>query len=209
VRLLAGDLGEPLEPRAGIPLPRSRITFPDCVPAGIFIFMGPSSVGTSICAPSAACVKLMGSSQTTSLSSRRKMGWSRTWMTTYRSPGEAPGCGAGSPSPASLRRVPVSTPAGTVTSKVARSWRMPAPPQSSHLSTMTRPMPPHWWHVRAMEKKPCVMRISPTPPQVGQVRGPVPGFAPVPLHESQRFGRAMSMREVVPNAASSKLTSRW
>ena len=43
-----------------MPLPLSRNTLPDCVPAGIVIFTFPSSVGTSIFAPSAAWVKEIG-----------------------------------------------------------------------------------------------------------------------------------------------------
>ena len=102
VGLLAGELGELLQQlallrgqiggrlhhdahvlvaapppcRCGMPLPLSRKTFPVWVPAGIFIFTFPSSVGTSICAPSAAWVKEMGTSQSTSLSSRTKRGCS-------------------------------------------------------------------------------------------------------------------------------------
>ena len=64
------------------PCPCRRKTLPDCVPAGIFIFTLPSSVGTSISVPSAACGKLIGTSQMTSLPSRVKSGCSRTWMTT-------------------------------------------------------------------------------------------------------------------------------
>ncbi len=74
---------------------------------------------------------------------------------------------------------------------------------------MTRPAPWQWWQVRAMEKNPCVSRISPAPPQVGQVFGPVPGFAPEPWQVSQGFGRGMVMRDTVPKAASSKPISRW
>jgi len=65
-----------------MPLPRRRKTFPLCVPVGIFIFTLPSSVGTSMVDPSAAWVKLMGTSQITSVSSRMKMGCSWTCTTT-------------------------------------------------------------------------------------------------------------------------------
>ena len=70
--------------------------------------------------------------------------------------------------------------------------------------TITRPDPPQWWQVRAMEKKPWVSRISPEPPQVGQARGPVPGLAPLPWQDSQGRARGMVMRATVPKAASSK-----
>ena len=63
-----------------MPLPFRRKVFPDWVPAGILSLCGPSSVGTSTVAPSAACAKEIGTSQTTSVSSRWKMGCSRTWI---------------------------------------------------------------------------------------------------------------------------------
>ena len=55
-----------------------------------------------------------------------------------------------------------------------------------------------------MEKKPCVSRISPEPPQVPHVFGLVPGFAPEPWQVSHRRGRGILSRAVVPKAAFSK-----
>ena len=77
---------------------------------------GPEIVGISNWAPRAAWVKLIGTSQTRSSPWRAKMGCSCTLMTTYRSPGGPPRTPA-SPSPVSLSRVPVSTPAGIFTSQ--------------------------------------------------------------------------------------------
>jgi len=65
-----------------MPRPFSLKTWPDWVPAGIFARALPSSVGTSISAPSAACAKLSGTSHTTSVPSRTKSGCSRTPSTT-------------------------------------------------------------------------------------------------------------------------------
>ena len=56
------------------PLPRRRNTLPDWVPEGMRIFTLPSSVGTSICAPSTACGKLSGTVTRTSAPSRVNKG---------------------------------------------------------------------------------------------------------------------------------------
>src|SRR5437764_7986828 len=124
--------------RCGIPFPRRRKTFPLCVPEGIFIFTLPSRVGTSMVAPSAAWVKLIGTAQMTSVSSRMKIGCSWTCTTTYRSPGGPPRS-PGSPSPVSLRRVPVSTPGGTLTLRTLSVSTFPAPRQVPQGSVMTLP----------------------------------------------------------------------
>ena len=63
-------------------MPFTLSVAPACVPAGILSLYGPSSVGTSMVAPSAAWAKETGTSQTISVPSRRKSGWSLTWMTT-------------------------------------------------------------------------------------------------------------------------------
>src|SRR5256712_3583152 len=119
-----------------MPFPRSRNTLPLCVPDGIFIVTFPSSVGPSMVAPSAAWVKLMGTSQMTSVSSRMKIGCSWTCTTTYRSPGGPP-LSPDSPSPVSLSRVPVSTPGGTFTVSTLSVSTLPAPRQVMHGSVMT------------------------------------------------------------------------
>src|SRR5919204_35538 len=143
-----------------MPLPRRRNTFPLWVPAGIFIFTLPSSVGTSMVAPSAACVKLIGTSQITSVSSRMKMGCSWTCTTTYRSPGGPPRS-PGSPSPVSFSRVPVSTPGGTFTVRTLSCSTLPVPLHVWQGSVITFPVPWQWPQGRAIWKKPCVNRASP------------------------------------------------
>src|SRR5438132_10795412 len=190
-----------------MPLPFSRKTFPLCVPDGIFIFTLPSRVGTSICAPSAAWVKLIGTSQITSVSSRMKIGCSCTWTTTYRSPGGPP-LSPVSPSPVSLRRVPVSTPAGTFTERTLSFSTLPAPLHEGHGSVTTLPLPWQWPHGRAIWKKPWVSRSSPVPWQVGHCLGAVPDLAPEPRHESQVLCRGIFTFASVPKAASVKVTSR-
>src|SRR3989449_1715920 len=171
-----------------MPFPRSRNTLPLCVPDGIFIFTFPSSVGTSMVAPSAAWVKLMGTSQMTSVSSRMKIGCSWTCTTTYRSPGGPP-LSPDSPSPVSLSRVPVSTPGGTFTVSTLSVSTLPAPRQVMHGSVMTLPVPWHWPQVREIWKNPCVIRSSPAPWQVGQVFGPVPGLVPDPWQTEHSLWR--------------------
>ena len=65
-----------------MPRPFSVKTWPAWVPAGILTRALPSSVGTSISTPRAACAKLSGTSHTTSFPSRTKSGCSRTLSTT-------------------------------------------------------------------------------------------------------------------------------
>src|SRR5438105_11936569 len=189
-----------------MPFPFSRKTFPLCVPEGIFIFTLPSSVGTSMVEPSAACVKLIGTSQITSVSSRMKMGCSWTCTTTYRSPGGPPRS-PGSPSPVSLRRVPVSTPGGTLTLSTLSVSTLPAPRQVAQGSVTTLPAPWQWEQVREIWKNPCVIRSSPAPWQVGQVLGEVPGFAPEPWQVEHCLCRWILTLASLPTAASVQLTS--
>src|SRR2546421_4799609 len=190
-----------------MPFPRSRNTLPLCVPDGIFIFTFPSSVGTSMVAPSAAWVKLIGTSQMTSVSSRMKIGCSWTCTTTYRSPGGPPRS-PDSPSPVSLSRVPVSTPGGTLTLSALSVSTFPAPRQVVHGSVITLPVPWQWPQVREIWKNPCVIRSSPAPWQVGQVLGPVPALAPEPWQVEHCLCRGILTLASLPNAASVKLTSR-
>ena len=65
---------------------------------GAQIIIGSSSVGTSISAPSAACVKLIGTSQITSSPSREKISCGFTRISQYRSPRCRPSS-PGSPPP--------------------------------------------------------------------------------------------------------------
>jgi len=66
----------------GSPLPLSRIARPVCVPSGMRTATLPSSVGTSISAPSAAWTKEIGTWQWRSTPWRSKSGWGRTETTT-------------------------------------------------------------------------------------------------------------------------------
>ncbi len=50
---------------------------------------------------------------------------------------------------------------------------------------MTLPRPWQFGQVRSIEKKPCVARTRPWPPQVGQVFGFEPALAPEPEQTSQ------------------------
>ena len=83
----------------------------------------PSSVGTSISAPSAACAKLIGTSQTTSLPSRAKSGCSRDLEDDVEVARPGRRCRRASPSPRSFRREPVSTPAGILHAERVRAPR--------------------------------------------------------------------------------------
>src|SRR5207248_5704952 len=114
----------------------------------------------------------------------------------------------GSPSPVSLRRVPVSTPGGTFTVKMLSCSTLPAPLHVWQGSVITLPVPWHWPHGRAIWKKPCVSRSSPVPWQVGHCLGPVPGRAPEPRQTSHVLCRGILTFASVPNAASLKLISR-
>ena len=85
----------------------------------------------------------------------------------------------------------------------------PRPWHSVQGLSMTRPPPPQAGQARAMEKKPWLTRISPAPPQVVQTFGLVPGLAPEPLQVAQSSRRGMTTSLEPPNAASSKVISRW
>jgi len=102
-------------PRTGFtPLPRKRNDFSVCVPAGIFSFTRPSSVGTSNSPPTVAVAKLIGTVHSKSALSRLKSSCSFTLMATYRSPGGPP-FSPSSPSPERRILSPVSTPGGIFT----------------------------------------------------------------------------------------------
>ena len=59
----AQKYGVPFLRSCWMPCPRMRKDVPSCVPAGMVKGVVPSSVGTSISPPSAACVKEIGTSQ--------------------------------------------------------------------------------------------------------------------------------------------------
>ena len=76
-----------------------------------------------------------------------------------------------------------------------------------HGSAITWPEPWQVGQVCWIEKKPCVMRTLPEPPQVPQRLALVPGFAPDPLQVSQvsQLGTRISVAK--PFAACSSVSS--
>ena len=91
-----------------------RSSLPSCEPAGTLSWTGPSGVGTSTLAPSAASAYVTGTSITRSSPRRSYSFEGVTRVTTYRSPAGPP-FSPGSPLPFSLIRVPSLTPAGIFT----------------------------------------------------------------------------------------------
>ena len=63
---------------------------------------------------------------------------------------------------------------------------------------MTSPRPWQFGQVRSMEKKPCVARTRPEPPQVGHCFGFEPGLAPVPEQASQVIEVGILSSAVLP-----------
>jgi hypothetical protein len=182
-------------------------SWPDGVPGGMERFFFPERVGTSIVAPSAACGKVIGTSQKRSAPSRTKNGCSFTVSTTYRSPPPPP-AGPASPSPRSLRRVPPSTPGGifTLSARLSRTW--PVPAQLPHGSLTTWPVPPQRPHVRRIAKNPCCIVIWPCPLQAPHRSGRVPLRAPVPEQSGHTPVRGTTISFSAPKTASSKVTVR-
>ncbi|MNH18341.1 hypothetical protein D3C79_780400 [compost metagenome] len=73
---------------------------------------------------------------------------------------------------------------------------------------MILPWPWQRGQVCCTEKKPCCMRTWPIPPQVGQVDGVEPFFAPLPSQGWQLTSVGTRMLTVVPRTASSRFSSR-
>src|ERR1700712_2631146 len=97
------------------PRPLTRSTRPDGVPGATLSFTGsPPRVGTSMVAPSAASVKVTGTSTRRLSPSRSKTGCLRTVTVSVRSPAVPPS-GLGSPFPLSRIFWPSFTPAGIFT----------------------------------------------------------------------------------------------
>jgi hypothetical protein len=114
----------------------------------------------------------------------------------------------GSPSPESLSRDPLSTPAG-IWIVIERSCRTrPSPRQSAQGSWITRPCPWQRPQGRRISKKPCLVPIEPVPLHCGQRTGCVPGFAPLPAQASQLSRRGNRIVASPPKAAWRKSTSR-
>ena len=82
-------------------------------------------------------------------------------------------------------RVPSSTPGGTLTESDRSIVVRPAPEQEGQGFSIVSPRPWQVGHVRSIAKKPCCARTRPMPPQVAQVLGLEPFFAPVPEQGSQ------------------------
>src|SRR5262249_36578965 len=90
-----------------------------------------------------------------------------------------------SPSPASLMRVPSSTPEGMLTESERSRVTRPEPEQEGQGLSITCPRPWQAGHVRSNVKNPCAWRMRPCPPQVGQALRRVPDLAPAPEQASQ------------------------
>src|SRR5688572_3898322 len=96
-----------------------------------------------------------------------------------RSPGGPP-LGPFPPCPLSRKRVPLSTPGGTVIITVLRTRFSPAPLHSGHRSLGTCLRPRHIGHGRLTANPPCPNVTLPRPLHSGQVFSVAPGAAPEP-----------------------------
>src|SRR5581483_2852265 len=94
------------------------------------------------------------------------------------------------------------TPAGIRTFRVRVLGLTPSPPHSGHGSSMRRPVPRQSRHGSEKPKWPWLFVTRPWPPQVGQVRGLVPGFEPEPPQLVQRAGLVNRSPTVAPCTAS-------
>ena len=140
---------------SGTPWCFSRNLAPLCVPSGIFSGWTPSSVGTSISAPRAACAMFIGMVQCRSLScalEKRVLLHRDEHVKVAR---EARRSAPAWPCPESRRRVPSSTPAGMFTLSLSSVTTYPSPRHCGQALRMIWPAPPHCEHVRRTERKPC------------------------------------------------------
>src|SRR3954452_17849154 len=178
----------PWDPRPpasfGGPSPRRRWMVPLLVPGATRSFLRPLSVGTSTSAPRIASGIVSGTSTSRLSPLRRKIGESVTWVITYRSPAGPP-LRPASPLPASRTRLPSLTPAGMLTRYFLTVRVAPLPLHVGHGSSMTVPLPWHCEHGWEIENSPWPCDSTPRPLQRGQVRGLVPGLAPVPVQVEQ------------------------
>ena len=100
------------------------------------------------------------------------------------------------PEPATRSSIPSDTPAGMSSATSARCGTRPAPPQVSHGSGISWPVPWQVPHGAVVISVPNTLRralwISPVPWQVRQAIGAVPGCAPLPRHVSHTARRSSS-----------------
>ena len=94
--------------------------------------------------------------------------------------------------------MPSSTPGGTLTESVRSRVTRPEPMQFGHGLSITWPRPWQATQVRSSVKKPWVWRTLPAPPQVAQVFGLEPAFAPAPEQASQVTEVGMRTCAVLP-----------
>ncbi len=91
----------------------------------------------------------------------------------------------------------------SVRSLVTRPW----PPHEAQGSEITWPRPWQVGQVRSTVKKPDCERTAPCPPQVPQVFGLVPGFAPEQAVSAQVTDDGTRICAVLPVKASVRLIS--
>ncbi len=101
-------------------------------------------------------------------------------------------------------RCPSATPAGNRTLSVRVLVTPPVPRHSGHFSSTTVPTPWHSRHGSEKLNEPWLRVTSPEPWHCGQVRGWVPGLAPLPWQVSQTPGARSVSGSVTPATASPK-----
>src|SRR5437764_2617592 len=194
----------PCEPsRLVMPLPRTRSTRPLAVPGCTLRDTLPSSVGTVIVVPSASSVKSTGTVIVRSRLLRPNKWCGATCTRTYKSPACAPPR-PGSPWPARRMRWSSLTPGGIRTVSVRVRVLTPSPPHSGQGSSMICPRPRQSRHGSENANAPWLRLTRPEPEQVGQIRGAVPGRAPLPPHVAQVAGLDSRSGRVAPLTASVK-----
>src|SRR3989338_3836315 len=135
---------------------------------------------------------------------------SLTCITIYKSPAGAPFSPA-SPSPATLKFVSSSAPAGIFISSFLVFFTTPVPSHIWQSLFMYFPCPRHFPHVAVVEKMPkgvlWVCLFTPEPLQSGQFTMSDSDSAPEPWHFEQDSSLGTMICLVAPAAASSKVIS--
>mmetsp|Transcript_33164 Transcript_33164/g.98741 ORF Transcript_33164/g.98741 Transcript_33164/m.98741 type:complete len:254 (-) Transcript_33164:599-1360(-) len=197
-------------PRRGTPRLAMSSVVPGCVPDGIFSSTGPSTVGTLTCVPRIASTYEISTSEWMVVPSRRSSGCVLTEMNTYRSP-DSPPRRPELPSPRTRSRLPVSTPAGTLSWMRLLSRTRPSPPHFSQGVTIC-PVPSHRGHVDTCWNAPSGVRTActywPVPWHCGQVLAVVPLLAPEPSQVPHDASRSTSSSFAQPKTASRKSSCR-